>query len=311
MVKSLDEIMVHEPYDIKQLVISGFKTSFEKTEELKMQNKQLLEKLDSITEELNHLKASREAKEERRRKRLMAIKQPEREGFLLEHYEAIMDQTSPKKNYVTRRLRVLISIMFVTGLRFSEALSITVKQVHSLFKKQRPYIEVDRLKGGPKSKKAFLSAKGALIVKERQEDFEYLLLSKPSMDDYVFSAENTPSKALSREHFSRETNKILAKIGPNFDKRLRSHSFRIQYLKDLWKTTGDILLVSKIIGHTKIESTLSYIKNVSDTEIIQRLETHGYFDSTDLDEKKKTVYLIKQIMQQENLSIDDVIEKDN
>lgn len=46
--------------------------------------------------------------------------------------------------------------MFVTGLRFSEALSITVKQVHSLFKKQRPYIEVGRLKGGPKSKKAFL-----------------------------------------------------------------------------------------------------------------------------------------------------------
>jgi len=53
---------------------------------------------------------------------------------------------------------------------------------------------------------------------------------------------------------------------------LTSHSFRIGFITQLWKDTNDIEFVRQAIGHIKVESTSSYVENLSDAERRIRME---------------------------------------
>ena len=44
------------------------------------------------------------------------------------------------------------------------------------------------------------------------------------------------------------------------------HSFQIVYISQLWKDTNDIEFVKQSIGHRKLDSTSSYVKELSDQE---------------------------------------------
>ena len=47
---------------------------------------------------------------------------------------------------------------------------------------------------------------------------------------------------------------------------ITSHSFRIGYISQLWKDTKDIEFVRQSIGHAKIDSTFSYVKELPEKE---------------------------------------------
>ena len=53
---------------------------------------------------------------------------------------------------------------------------------------------------------------------------------------------------------------------------LTTHSFRIGFISQLWRDTNDIEFVRQAIGHEKVESTSSYIENLSDEERRLRME---------------------------------------
>lgn len=66
----------------------------------------------------------------------------------------------------------------------------------------------------------------------------------------------------------------MRKIGERFDNKpnLTSHSFRIGFISQLWRDTGDMKFVRQAIGHSKLESTLSYVENLSDEDRRLRME---------------------------------------
>ena len=73
---------------------------------------------------------------------------------------------------------------------------------------------------------------------------------------------------LSRETITRDVNRIMgsvSKILPN-QPNITSHSFRVGYISQLWKDTNDIEFVKQSIGHRKMDSTSSYVKELSDQE---------------------------------------------
>ena len=103
-------------------------------------------------------------------------------------------------------------------------------------------------------------------MRERRSDFELLQLFKKS-DSYIFTAENS-KKPLAREAFTNLINKFLKDCSRRMDRNpnLSSHSFRVGFIRQLWRDTKDIEFVRQAIGHAKIDTTSQYVENLSEKE---------------------------------------------
>ena len=73
---------------------------------------------------------------------------------------------------------------------------------------------------------------------------------------------------------SKEINLVLRNLSKNLpdNPNLTSHSFRIGFISQLWRDTGDIEFVRQAIGHSKLESTSSYVENLTDEDRRLRME---------------------------------------
>ena len=52
---------------------------------------------------------------------------------------------------------------------------------------------------------------------------------------------------------------------------LKSYSFRTGFITQLWKDTNDIEFVRQVIGHTKLDTTSSYVQVLSEKERQERM----------------------------------------
>ena len=127
------------------------------------------------------------------------------------------------------------------------------------------WIGIDSSKRGPANHKAFLTREGKKVVEERRKDFNFLFLMK-SIDSYIFTSELNHAKMLSRKTITRYVNKIMCSVSKSLPNQLNttSHSFRVGYISQLWKDTNDIEFMRQSIGHRKMDSTSSYVKELSD-----------------------------------------------
>ena len=107
----------------------------------------------------------------------------------------------------------------------------------------------------------------------RNQDFEIILVMK-KLDDSVFTSEKNHCKPLRRDTLTKEINIVLRNLSKNLPDKpnLITHSFRIGFISQLWRDTNDIEFVRQAIGHERVESTSSYIENLSDKERRLRME---------------------------------------
>jgi site-specific recombinase XerD len=84
-------------------------------------------------------------------------------------------------------------------------------------------------------------------------------------DSYIFTAENS-KKPLEPEAWNRIVNGFIKECSTKLDgkPKLRSHSFRIGYITQLWKDTHDLELVRQTIGHLTLDTTSKYVKELSE-----------------------------------------------
>jgi site-specific recombinase XerD len=77
---------------------------------------------------------------------------------------------------------------------------------------------------------------------------------------------------LSRETITRDVNRVMRSVSENLpdQSKITSHSFRVGYISQLWKDTKDIEFVKQSIGHRRMDTTSSYIENLSDQERQER-----------------------------------------
>ena len=73
---------------------------------------------------------------------------------------------------------------------------------------------------------------------------------------------------LSYDIIRRDINKIMRSVSKSLPNQpnITSHSFRVGYISQLWKDTNDIEFVKQSVGHRKMDSTSSYVKELSDQE---------------------------------------------
>ena len=236
----------------------------EENSQLKKEIGRLLNQLEILNQELEQRKNKEFAREERKKKWAKRKRLPKRDPMTLETYKKLMDQEQAP-TYLKARLRLALCILFVTGIRLNELLPLRVYQLKTLF--EEGWIGIDRSKRGPSNHKAFLTAEGKKVLKERAKDYALIcLLKKP--EDFIFTAEKHPQTMLTRETLTKTVNQAMRKLsktligGPN----ITSHSFRIGYITKLWRDTNDLEFVRQSIGHRGIETTSGYVTQLSDKE---------------------------------------------
>ena len=231
-------------------------------------NKKLSQQLEDVEKELNLLKKEREEKAARKEARANRKRLPKRDPINSEIYNLLIKE-SGGLSYISTRTRVAICLLTVTGIRISELLPLKVGQIKTLLEKG--WISIDRLKKGPSNHKAFLTAEGKKLIKARKKDLEYLFLMK-NEDSYLFTSYQKPDRILRRETITLDVNKVMrsaSKLIPS-EPNITSHSFRIGYISQLWKDTGDIEFVRQTIGHCSLNSTSGYVNEMTDEERANR-----------------------------------------
>lgn len=120
------------------------------------------------------------------------------------------------------------------------------------------------VKKGPANHKAFLTREGKKLVKARKRDFEFLFLMK-NKDSYVFTSDRNLNQMLRRETITMGVNRVMHAVSKSLPSKpkIASHSFRIGYISQLWKDTKDIEFVRQTIGHNSLNSTPSYMNQIT------------------------------------------------
>lgn len=242
--------------------------------ELLESNKKLNDQLETVVKELDKVKKEREDKVSRKKARANRKRLPKRDPVTPEIYQALIKATESNiinyNGYTGGRLRIALCLLAITGIRVNELLSLKVYQLKTLL--AEGWIKIDRSKRGPTSHKAYLSKQGKQILKDRQKDFDLLYLFKED-SSYIFSSQLDHNKHIRREQITKDINKIMGLVSKNLPDQpnLKSHSFRTSFITQLWKDTNDIEFVRQIIGHSKLDTTSSYVQDLSEKERQERM----------------------------------------
>jgi site-specific recombinase XerD len=196
---------------------------------------------------------------------LNAIRRPKKTPINKDHLNAALKVVGTRRSYNEARLRVSLVLLFVTGVRASELLFITSKQVEDLL--LLGYIPITRNKKGESQKKAYLTEPGRQFMKQAQSDISVVLMTKDEGSEYFFTSCGS-HKPLSREHFQKIINNTLLKLSEQYPGGyFTSHSFRCGFINTLWRKNVDLHIIRQIVGHKRIETTSLYLTDLEEAEI--------------------------------------------
>jgi integrase len=248
------------------------KELWKQNQELKEQLKILGDEVQFLSQELQNKLEEERLAEEKRIRRKNRKRLPKREPITKEIYQFLIREAEslPYSNsFRGARLRLALALLLVTGIRIGELRTLKISQVKTLFDKS--WIAIDRKKRGPASHKAFLTNEGKIILKDRRKDLEMVSYFKND-HSFIFTAQDS-HKPLGQDAFNNIINRFIRSSANKLEGQplVRSHSFRIGFITQLWKDTNDIEFVRQAIGHVKIDTTSQYVERLSDQERQERM----------------------------------------
>lgn len=194
------------------------------------------------------------------------MKQPLRDVLSVADFEYVLSLCSGNR-YTSYRKTLALVILYVTGLRVSNLLILTVKNVESLFK-EGP-MQIPLIKRGSVRHTIDLSERGRVFFLRFKKQFKTLSQMKPG-GDFLFTGQNNNAKALSRETFDKELNVVLKKSYEVLGKHLRTRSLRATMITDLLISTP-LHKVKDVIGHSDIKSTHTYARGALTREEVNKV----------------------------------------
>lgn len=78
---------------------------------------------------------------------------------------------------------------------------------------------------------------------------------------------------LRRETITMDINRVMHAVSKSLPSKpnITSHSFRVEYISQLWKDTKDVEFVKQTIGHQRLDTTSTYVNKLSDQERQERI----------------------------------------
>lgn len=187
-------------------------------------------------------------------------------------YKAILQNLEREQNSFKQAwLRLAITLLFITGARISEILTIKKKNIETLFTELKPCLEFETPSQYQKNHKVFLTPHQTILARQRKEDWELIQKISCSENPFLFGTKNKKDKHLSREYFTREINNVLNQVGQESGIKLTSHSFRKGYITKLYEVTNDVELISNVVGHKSFATTQKYFEQYTEDEIKEKM----------------------------------------
>ena len=164
----------------------------------------------------------------------------------------------------SRRDTMLFRCGINSGLRIMDILKLKVSDVCRESGKLRKHILLKEKKTG-KTKKVLINN---VLRREFPANIKHYYLTG---DDYLFFSYKSPEKNLDRVQAYRILKAAAAEVGiPNFG----THSMRKTLPYHIYKKTGDIGLVMRMMNHARPSTTLRYI-GIRQEELDDAYEEYG------------------------------------
>lgn len=143
------------------------------------------------------------------------------------------------------RLKAIIEILYSTGMRISELLSLKMNETKEIFTKKSLIIKGK----GSKERIVFFSDFAIAALKE------YIGIQPIfGNSEYLWASKN---KAITRQRINQMLKELAIKCEID-EERIFPHSFRHRLLTDLVKGGADLVSVQRIAGHKRISTTEKY-----------------------------------------------------
>lgn len=148
--------------------------------------------------------------------------------------QKIIDVNFGKNEDLKTRNRSIISLLYLTGIRISELANIKKTDINgnSIFIKGK----------GQKERIVFFSN-------------EWIEFKNPYSKIYLFSDEH--GKKLSEKRLESIVKEMVSRT--TLKKKITPHTFRRSFCTNMVKKGANLKIVSKIMGHSKIETTARYL----------------------------------------------------
>ena len=170
--------------------------------------------------------------------------------------EKILKFVSKKKNsYIDIRSNLIIELLYSTGIRVSELISIKINNID--LKKKRILIDPPE-KGKSRKERIVFFGKQTKEVIEKYLEFRKIYFKKED-SPWLFPSKNT-NDFLTRRRVLQIMHNLADKI--KIDKNLmHPHSFRHAFGNHLLNSGADIRVVQKLLGHSSIITTQKYTEH--------------------------------------------------
>lgn len=178
------------------------------------------------------------------------------------HEQAGAEKLTPTRRLAALRLVALLELLYATGLRVSELVSLP----QSVGKGGRPFVAV-RGKGGRERLVPLNDAAQKAVAAYRAS---YAALERPQ-SKWLFPAESAEGH-LTRQAFARDLKTVAASAGLNAA-RLSPHVLRHAFATHLLAGGADLRAVQTLLGHADISTTQIYT-HVLDERLKQLVNEH-------------------------------------
>jgi integrase/recombinase XerD len=176
--------------------------------------------------------------------------------------QAIMEDLSPRRRLAALRVFALLELLYATGLRVSELVSLP----ESAGRGGRPFISVKGKGGRERLVPLNLAAQTALDVYREAR----AALGKAA-GKWLFPADSA-SGHLTRQTFARDLKVVAAHAGLD-GRNLSPHVLRHAFATHLLSGGADLRVVQTLLGHADISTTQIYT-HVLDERLKELVNTH-------------------------------------
>ena len=154
---------------------------------------------------------------------------------------------NPTKNISYFRIQIILEILYSTGLRISELLSIKINQVANI--KDKLYVN-----GKGNKQRLVIFNKNALDLLKKW--ISIMIKNNKNKNSYLFeNIHNT--HVISRQQIYKDLKKLALKTNTDLEK-LSPHSIRHSFASHMLNRGANLRSIQKLLGHSDISTTEIY-----------------------------------------------------
>ena len=178
-----------------------------------------------------------------------------------EEINTLIDTAAESDDYRIQRIAVMIELMYATGMRVSELVSLPVTAVNAAKG------QVTIFGKGSKERIVPVAAR-AVKTLLKHEDLRQKFIKKNSSSNYLFPSLVATDGHLTRDAFYKDLKKLAAECGI-YPSRISPHVLRHSFATHLLNNDADLRSVQKMLGH----------ENITTTEIYTHITSQKLFDT--------------------------------